>query len=118
MVLIFSSPCRSARSSKAENRSSRIRTTRSGVVVLAAPGEVDQVGEEDGDLGEAVGDDLLALLEPGRDRGREDVEQQLLGPLPLGQEQPMRPVKGPAAAHRLPQQQHRGQQRQVGDSAG
>ena len=77
---------------------------------VAAPGEVHQVDEEDGDLLEPVGDDRLALLEPGRDRGREDVEQQPLRPILLHRQRA-------AAAHGLPQQQHRRQQREVGDGA-
>jgi hypothetical protein len=61
---------------------------------VAAPGEVHEVGEQHRDLGEPVGDDLLAPLEPVGDRAREDVAQQLLGALPLGLEQAVRPVKG------------------------
>ena len=41
-------------------------------------GEADQVGEGDRDLGEAVGDPLLAAAQPVGDRRRQDVEQQLL----------------------------------------
>jgi len=81
--------------------------------LAAAPGEVDQVGEQHRDLGEVVGDDLLALLEPVRDRAREDVQQQALGTLLLGQEQAVLPVEGAAGPHRLAQQQHRRQQGQV-----
>ena len=40
--------------------------------------EADQVGEGDGDLGEAVGDPLLAAAQPVGDRCRQDVQQQFL----------------------------------------
>jgi hypothetical protein len=36
-----------------------------GAAALAAPGAVDQVGEQHGDIGEAVGDHVIVLLEPG-----------------------------------------------------
>ena len=41
-------------------------------------GEADQVGERHRDLGEAVGDALLAAAQPVGDRRRQHVEQQLL----------------------------------------
>jgi hypothetical protein len=69
---------------------------------LAVPGEVHQVGEQHGDVGEAVGDHVLALLEPVGDRGGQDVEQQPLRPFLLDRERA-------AAAYRLAQQQHGGQ---------
>ena len=40
---------------------------------LAAPGEVHNVGEQDGDLGEGVGDHRFAGFEPGGDGGGQHV---------------------------------------------
>ena len=57
MVLIFSRPCRSASSSKALKTSSRTPTTRSGRRALGERREVDDVGEQHGDLVVALGDD-------------------------------------------------------------
>ena len=71
--------------------------------MLHAADLVDQVGEEHGDLREPVGDHLLALLEPARDRRREDVEQQPLGALLLQ-------CQRPAGPDRLPEQQHGSEQ--------
>jgi hypothetical protein len=66
-----------------------------GPAALAAPGEVHQVGEQHGDLGKPVSDQILVRLESGGDRPRQHVEQQPLGPLFL-------PLQGAAGAHRLP----------------
>jgi hypothetical protein len=45
-----------------------------GAALLATPGEVDQVGEQHRDLGEAVGDHVLVLLEPSGDRGGQHIQ--------------------------------------------
>jgi len=50
---------------------------------LAEGGEVDDVGEQHGDLGEPGGNHALGLFEPGGDGCREDVQQQPLGSLPF-----------------------------------
>jgi hypothetical protein len=82
-----------------------------GAALLAAPGEVDQVGEQHRDLGEAVGDQILVLLEPGGDGGGQHIQQQPLGPLFLS-------LQRAAGPHRLPQQQHGREQHDIpGDIA-
>jgi len=73
----------------------------------AAPGGVDDAGEQHGDLGEGVGDDALAGFEPGGDRDGQHVEQQPLGPLLLQRQRA-------AAAHRLSQHQHGSEHGRVG----
>jgi hypothetical protein len=54
-----------------------------GVGLVGEQGEVHDVGEEDGDLGEALGDVALAVLEALGDGLRQDVEQEALGLLLL-----------------------------------
>src|SRR5215217_7700454 len=67
--------------------------------LLAAAGEIHDVGEQHGDVGEPIGDHPLGLFESGRDRGRQDVEEQSLGFLAFQ-------VQCAAVAHCLPEQQY------------
>ena len=85
---------------------------------VAAPGEVDEVGEEHGDVGEGVGDDALLLHEAGGDRGGQDVEQQPLRARLLGDQLRVGAVQRPAAADGLAEQQHGREQADVGDAVG
>ena len=78
MVLIFSSPYRSARPSKWLNRWSRYADHLGRWQPLRPGGEVDHVGEQDRGRAELVGDRLRLCLEPVGDRPRQDVQQQVL----------------------------------------
>lgn len=62
-----------------------------------------------------VGDDLLPSLESVSDAGREDVEQQGLRPLLLGEQQAVGANELPASPDRLPEEQHGRQESRVGD---
>jgi hypothetical protein len=53
---------------------------------LGARGEVDYVGEEHADVGELIGDHPGRVFEPRGDRSGQDVEQQALGAVLLGEQ--------------------------------
>lgn len=86
-----------------------------GMDLLAGLREADQVGEHHGHVVELVGYHFLALLETVGDRGRKNVEEERLGSVLLGEEEVVGSSQPAAAADRLPEQQHRGQQGRVGD---
>ena len=80
IVLIFSTPCLAASASQRANTLSSSATTSAGGEPARQRREAGDVGEQHGDGVVGVGDHPLLPLQPRRDRGREDVQQQALRP--------------------------------------
>ena len=78
MVLTFSSRWRSTSASKAEKTSFSTPTSSAARERRGQSGELDDVGEEQGHVVEAIGDQRLAVAQSLRDRLGQDVQQQPL----------------------------------------
>lgn len=68
--------------------------------------ETHEIGEEDGDIGIAVGVHLLPCLEPPGDTGGEDVEEESFGPLTFETEEPVLFGRGSLARSRSDVEYH------------
>ena len=84
MVLIFSRPCISASLSNSEKMLFKNPTSSFGASRPARGVKSTMSANEDGHRVELVGDDLVrVLLKSRRDRGRHEVEKQVLGTIIL-----------------------------------